>query len=233
MPKNIAIILSAGKGSRLKSNIPKQYIEVNNKPLIYYTIETFEKSVNIDEILIVSDKEHIDFFKNEFIPKYNFKKIKEVISGGKERSFSVKNALDTLILKENTKDDIILIHDGARPFISEDIISSGIKEAKIFGAVVVGVKVKDTIKVVENKNIILDTPNRESLWIAQTPQIFKLELIKNAYENLSNYDTAPTDDSILVENIGHKVTMVQGSYENFKITTQDDLALANFLLNIL
>lgn len=231
MSKNIAVILLAGKGSRLKSTVPKQYIEINKKPVIYYTIKAFDQNNYVNEIILVVDKNNVDFLKNEILSKYNFNKVRNIVLGGDERAFSVKNALDSLPVNKTTKDDIILIQDGVRPFISDNLITKGIEEAKKWGSVVIGVKVKDTVKIVDDNNKIVNTPSRNNLWIAQTPQIFKLSILKKCYTDIKSITPLPTDDSSLVEQNGYTVKMIEGDYKNLKITTKEDLYFASFILN--
>ena len=157
--------------------INKQFIKLEGKEIIYYTIEKFYKNKNIDDIVVVVKEEEAEFFRKEILDKYNFKNIK-IAYGGKERQDSVYNGLKSLDKNCN----IVLIHDGARPFVSNKIINKSIEEAKENKAVVVGVPVKDTIKVIDNDNNIVDTPNRSFLWAVQTPQTFDYNLLIKSYE---------------------------------------------------
>ncbi|WP_131040727.1 2-C-methyl-D-erythritol 4-phosphate cytidylyltransferase, partial [Clostridioides difficile] len=183
-------------------------------------------NINIDEIVVCIKKEEEDFFKENIINKYNFKNIK-IAYGGKERQDSIYNGL-----KELDKNcDIVLIHDGARPFVDHRIINESIKVAKEKKAVVVGVPVSDTIKIVSD-GTVQETPERSLLWAAQTPQTFEYNLIIDAYEQAYKNNYYGTDDSMLVENIGQSVTMVMGSYENIKITSPEDLNIAEQILNM-
>lgn len=223
---NSVIIVAAGSGKRMKLNINKQYIKIKGKEVISHTIEAFYKNSNIDEIIVCIKKEEEEFFKNNIIEKYNYKNIK-IVHGGAERQDTINNGL-----KELSSDcSVVLIHDGARPFIDQDVINESIDVAKQKGAVVIGVPVRDTIKVV-NRETIKNTPERSTLWQAQTPQTFKCDLIKKAYEEAYKANYYGTDDSMLVENIGKSVTMVMGSYENIKITTPEDIAYAEHILSI-
>lgn len=222
--KNIVIIPCSGDGKRMNSDIPKQFIKVNNKPIICYTIEKFENCELIDEIILVTNKNYIEYFKNNILKIYNYKKIKEILIGGKERFYSVYNGIKSI----NESNSIILIHDGVRPFINPTHIKNIIKQTNEYGACVLGVKTKDTIKICSNKGFIKNTPRRDYVWIAQTPQAFKYNIIKKAYENYihKNYiykNYIVTDDASLVEMIGYKVKMIEGDYENIKITTSSDL----------
>lgn len=215
---NSVIIVAGGSGSRMNMNINKQFIKINEKEVIAHTIDKFYKNEYIDEIILVVKEDEIDYFKENIIKKYGYKNIK-IALGGKERQDSVYNGLK--IVDKNC--DMVLVHDGARPFVSKEIIKKAVTETK--KASVIGVRVKDTIKVVNN-NEIISTPNRNTLWAIQTPQTFKYDLLKRAYEKAYEENFYGTDDSSLVENLGEKVNIIEGSYENIKITTKEDLNMA-------
>lgn len=223
---NSVIIVAAGSGRRMKMDINKQFIKLNKKEIIAHTIDVFYKNENIDEIIVCIKKEEEEIFKDRIINKYNFKNIK-IAYGGKERQDSIYNGLKCL----NDKCDIVLIHDGARPFVDNRIINDSIKVARDKKAVVVGIPVKDTIKVVCD-GIINDTPKRDYLWAAQTPQVFEYKIIKKAYEKAYENNYYGTDDSMLVENIGQKVTMIMGSYDNIKITSPEDIKIGEQILSL-
>lgn len=223
---NSVIIVAAGAGRRMNLDINKQYIKLDEKEMITHTIDVFYKDRNIDEIVVCIKEEEEYFFVNEIINKYNFENIK-IAYGGKERQDSIFNGLQKI--DENC--DIVLIHDGARPFVSHEIIKESIEVAKEKQAAVVGVPVRDTIKVVED-GIIKHSPQRSTLWSAQTPQTFKYDLIIKAYEEAYKDNYYGTDDSMLVERIGQSVAMVMGSYENIKITNQEDINVAEQILEL-
>ena len=223
---NGVVIVAAGSGSRMKRDINKQFIKLDGKEIIAYTIEKFYKSEDIDDIVIVIKENEEKYFIENIINKYGFDNIK-IAYGGKERQDSVYNGIKKL----NRNCEIVLIHDGARPFVNEDIIKNSIEEAKENNAVVVGVPVKDTIKVVDSDGNIVDTPNRSLLWSVQTPQSFKYEIITKAYEYAYSNDYYGTDDAMLVEHIGYNVKMIEGSYDNIKITTEEDLHFGIQILN--
>ena len=223
---NGVVIVAAGSGSRMKRDINKQFIKLDGKEIIAYTIEKFYKSEDIGDIVIVIKENEEKYFIENIINKYGFDNIK-LAYGGKERQDSVYNGIKKL----NRNCEIVLIHDGARPFVNEDIIKNSIEEAKENNAVVVGVPVKDTIKVVDSDGNIVDTPNRSLLWSVQTPQSFKYEIITRAYEYAYSNDYYGTDDAMLVEHIGYNVKMIQGSYDNIKITTEEDLHFGIQILN--
>lgn len=223
---NSVIIVAAGSGKRMNMDINKQFIKLNEKEIIAHTIEIFYKNENIDEIIVCIKKEEEEFFREKIINRYNFKNIK-IAYGGKERQDSIYNGLKLI----DSRCEIVLIHDGARPFVSNIIINNSIKTAREKKAVVVGMPVKDTIKFVDNGNI-KDTPNRENLWSAQTPQSFEYKLIMRAYEEAYKHHYYGTDDSMLVEKIGQKVTMIMGSYDNIKITSPEDIGIGEQILNL-
>lgn len=224
---NGVVIVAAGTGSRMKMGINKQFIKLEGKEIIAYTIEKFYNNSNIEDIVVVVKEDESEFFKKEILDKYNFKNIK-IAYGGKERQDSVYNGLKSL----DKKCDVVLIHDGARPFVSDKIIDNCIEEVKEHKAIVVGVPVKDTIKVIDNDKNIVDTPNRSVLWAVQTPQTFDYNILIDAYKDAFKSGFYGTDDAMLVERIGYKVKMVEGSYNNIKITTQEDLSVGSQILKI-
>lgn len=219
-----AIILAGGKGKRMGANISKQYIELMGKPILYYTIKRFLSSKDIDKIVLVLPKDEIDYCREKVIDRYSLK-VDLIVEGGKERQDSVINALDKL-----TDDEIVLIHDGARPFVSERIISEGIKYAKIYGAAAPGVMPKDTIKIKDNNSFSLSTPDRNTLVAIQTPQVFKLDIIKDCHKRIKAENIRVTDDTMVVEAYGNKVYLYEGDYTNIKVTTPEDLILAEKLI---
>ena len=224
---NGVVIVAAGTGSRMKMGINKQFIKLEGKEIIAYTIEKFYNNSNIEDIVVVVKEDESEFFKKEILDKYNFKNIK-IAYGGKERQDSVYNGLKLL----DKKCDVVLIHDGARPFVSDKIIDNCIEEVKEHKAIVVGVPVKDTIKIIDNDKNIVDTPNRSVLWAVQTPQTFDYNILIDAYKDAYKSGFYGTDDAMLVERIGYKVKMVEGSYNNIKITTQEDLSVGSQILKI-
>lgn len=225
--KNSVIICAAGVGKRMKSAVAKQYIELKGRSILSYTVEAFEKSNDISDIVIVTGKDDIDFVKEEIIDKYGFSKVKAVVAGGKERQNSVFNGL--MAVDKDT--DIVLVHDGVRPFVSQSDISNIIEKTKKYRACVSGVKVKDTIKVCDESDNIAATPDRSALWAAHTPQVFEYKLLVEAYEKAFDDDILGTDDSMLVERLGVKVKMIEGSYNNIKITTPEDLKIGENILD--
>jgi len=198
---------------------PKQFLTIAGRPMLAWTLSAFQKSKAIDGIILVVDREQLFSAK-----KLNQKKVIGIAAGGKERQDSVRNGL--ALLPPSTK--IVAIHDGARPAITPQVIEKSIKEAKKFGAVVVGVPVTDTIKTVDRRPSTVDrTLNRAELWAAQTPQTFRAEIIKKAYAKLRG---SVTDDAMAVEKLGISVKMVLGSYSNLKVTTPEDLKIMEAII---
>lgn len=222
--KNIAIILAGGKGKRMGADISKQFLTVNGKPIICYTIEAFQKSELIDEIIVVLPKDEIDYFNKEILGKYDLN-ISMIVEGGKERQDSVYNALQSI---ENC--NIVLIHDGARPLVSKEIIEKGISYAKLYSAAAPGVMPKDTIKVINSERISKETLVRSNLVAVQTPQCFKYSLIKECHNKIKENNIEVTDDTMVAETYGNEVYIYEGAYENIKVTTKEDLILVKALL---
>lgn len=225
--KNIAIILAAGKGKRMKADKNKQFLQIKGKPILYHTLNAFSLCNEIDEIVLVAAKEEIDYCEKEIVKKYNFYKVKYIVEGGKERQDSVLNGLLAI---ENSDCDIVLIHDGARPFVNNKIIKNCISYSKKYGATACGVNVKDTIKIKDKNNFSIDTPNRESLFAVQTPQGFKYNLILDCHKKIKELKLIVTDDTMVVEKFNNKVFLYEGSYNNIKITTPEDLILGENLI---
>lgn len=221
-----AIILAGGKGKRMGSAISKQFIDIKGKPIIYYTLKKFSENKKIDNIIVVLPEDEVKYFKENILKKYELR-INKIVIGGKERQDSVYNALKSL---KNSSTDIVLIHDGARPFISERIINEGIKFAEIYGAAAPGVMPKDTIKVKNEKNFSVDTPNRANLVLMQTPQVFKFDEILECHEKIRYNGEMVTDDTMVVEKYGYSVYLYDGEYTNIKVTTPEDLILAERLI---
>lgn len=219
-----AIILAGGKGKRMGKDISKQFILVKDKPIIYYTIKKFSDCKLIDEIILVLPKDEIGYCKKEVLEKYSLK-VDKIIEGGKERQDSVYNGLKAL-----KNSDIVLIHDGARPFVSEKIILEGIENAKKYGAAAPGVMPKDTIKVKDELSFSKETLKRESLIAIQTPQVFKKDIIVKCHERVREDNISVTDDTMVVEKYGYKVYLYDGDYTNIKVTTPEDLILCEYLV---
>ncbi|MCK4353552.1 2-C-methyl-D-erythritol 4-phosphate cytidylyltransferase [candidate division WOR-3 bacterium] len=217
-----AIIVAGGESLRMKTPLPKPYIELQGKPIIVWTLTPFDELKVIDEIILVVHEKWIDYCK-DIVKKFNFKKVKSIVKGGTARQDSVKEGLSLV----NT--DFVLIHDAVRPFITKTFINNLIKFGKEYGAVVPGIPVVDTIKEVKN-DFAHHTLQRGKIYKIQTPQVFKTDILKKAYGEAYNAGFYGTDSSMLVEKIGVKVRIVKGLKENIKITTQEDLVYAETLL---
>lgn len=223
--KVAAIIVAGGVGSRMNSDIPKQFVDVLGKPIISYTINSISKCDAIDEIIIVTLPDYLVFCK-DIVDVFGFKKVSKIICGGATRQESVYNGL-----KEIGDDvDIVVIHDGARPLIDTDTVAKCISAACEYGCSAAGVKMKDTVKVVNDNCFIEYTADREKLWQVQTPQVFKKDIIYSLHTQAAENGFSATDDCILAENAGYKVMMVEGLYENIKITTPQDIFIMKGLL---
>lgn len=224
--KYAAIVLAAGSGKRMNSKVHKQYLIIQDRPVLYYSLKAFEDSA-VDEIVLVVGKGEEEFCRKEIVDKYGISKVKAIVEGGKERYHSVFEGL-----KQTSDADYVLIHDGARPFVNQDIIRRCMQEVQKYQACVVGMPVKDTIKIADEEGYAKQTPDRKNVWMIQTPQTFSYALIYEAYgEMLKTEDTAITDDAMVLERVkGKKSKLIEGSYRNIKITTPEDLLIANVYL---
>ena len=227
--KVTAIVLAAGSGKRMNSKVHKQYLLIDGKPVLYYSLNAFEES-DVDNVVLVVGADEIEYCKKEIVERYGFGKVCAIVEGGKERYHSVYEGL-----KAAGETDYVLIHDGARPFLTQDIIKRTIVSVVEHRACVVGMPVKDTIKIVDNETYAKDTPDRANVWQVQTPQAFSYELVYDAYTRmLASDESGITDDAMVVERMtDYKVKLIEGSYRNIKITTPEDLLVAEaYLKNI-
>ena len=231
--KTAAVILAAGKGSRMQADIPKQYLTVNGKPLIYYALRTFQDSF-VDEIILVVSPGDIAYCRSEIIQKYGFCKVTHIVEGGSQRYHSVCNGLQAV----NPETEYVFIHDGARPCVSDDILQRVYEEVIHYKACVVGMPVKDTIKIADAEGFAVQTPDRSSVWMIQTPQVFQYAMIRELYDRLILQENSLlrqginiTDDAMVVETFSDiRIRLVEGSYTNIKVTTPEGIAMAeNFL----
>lgn len=228
-----AIVLSAGRGSRMKSDIAKQYMMLGDYPILYYCLKVFQDSF-IDEIILVCAEQDIDYCSHEFVEKYGIGKISAIVAGGEERYHSVLNGLKAI---EQT--DYVFIHDGARPFVTEEVLIRLFEDVEEYGSAVAAVKAKDTIKIADEKGFALSTPNRDSVYLMQTPQTFAYNKILQAYELLSMREAdlmrmgiQVTDDAMVMENFSNmKIRLTEADYRNIKITTPEDLIIGRAFLN--
>lgn len=227
--KSGAVVLAAGQGKRMKSSVQKQYLSLGGKPVLWYSLNAFEQAGWIDEIILVVPGGEERFCREEIIKKYGFQKVTEVIAGGRERYESVAFALRASIEKQFT---YIYIHDGARPFLSQDILTRARCGVEKYGACVVGMPSKDTVKIADRNGMVQHSPDRSNVWSVQTPQVFRFEWAAEAYEQfMAHPQENVTDDAMVVERYLKKpVALIEGSYRNMKITTPEDLVIAEALL---
>ncbi len=221
-----AIVLAAGKGKRMESNVNKVYMNLLGKKTIVRTLEPFQESPLIDEIILVVNENDITYCGFEVIDRSIFTKVTKIVAGGAERQESVYNGLK----EASEKARLVLIHDGARPLVTEEIIERSILGALEYGAVSTGMPVKDTIKIINQEGFVCSTPERNTLWAVQTPQVFKREIILEAHKRAKEFEVQATDDAMLVEKMGYRLKLIEGSYENIKITTPEDVVIARAII---
>lgn len=240
-----AVILAAGTGSRMKSSVAKQFLELAGKPLIYYALYAAEESGIIDECLLVTGENDQDRVRREIVEKYHFQKVRAILPGGSERCFSVANAMEWLAAEDRNGGDgnhsekrYVFIHDGARPFLSEDILERTFQAVRKYDACVAAVPSKDTVKIADEEGFADRTLDRRHVWTVQTPQVFERELITGAYAKLMNAVRrgeflSVTDDASVVELFTDvKVRLTEGSYRNIKVTTPEDMVVAEALMKM-
>lgn len=229
-----AIVLAAGIGSRMKSEKAKQFLEVAGHEVLYYSLRAFNEHPEVDAIVLVTKKEFVKHCRKDLVERYQFTKVQNICIGGKERYDSVYQGLS--VIDAEGENNIVLIHDGARPFVTAEMISNSIACARECGGCTVGVPAKDTIKIVDAEHYGVETPERRFVYQIQTPQTFRVSLLRCAYETMyeakRNGNTHNiTDDTMLVEQYaGIHCKVVEGAYENIKITTPEDLAIAEIFV---
>ena len=237
-----AVVLAAGTGSRMKSDVAKQFMLLKGHPLVYYSLKAVEDSAIIDDCIVVTGKSDVAYVQQEIVEKYAFHKVAAVISGGKERYHSVSNALEAIrqgALEIPNSDGFIFIHDGVRPMLTEAILQDTYEAVQECHACVTATPSKDTVKLVDEQGYAVETPQRRRVWNVQTPQVFDASLIMDAYAQLmqalpelEQAGVPVTDDASVVERFTDiPVKLVQGSYENIKITTPEDIPVAEVFLN--
>lgn len=226
--KCAAIVLAAGQGKRMRAGVPKQYLPLNGKPVLYYSLKAFQESF-VDEIILVTAEEEMEYCRTEIVERYGLNGKVSITAGGKERYHSVCHGIMAV-----NGCDYLFIHDGARPFLTLEILERAYRCVMEYDACVVGMQVKDTIRIAGEDKIAVSTPDRSCVWMMQTPQVFSFPLIKEAYRLLMKEEKSIlergiriTDDAMAVELMtGERVKLVEGSYENIKITTPEDLVTA-------
>lgn len=239
MSKSVAIVLAAGQGKRMNSKVQKQYLLIQDRPVLYYPLKVFEESF-IDEIVLVVGAGEIEYCQTDIVDKYGFSKVTHIVEGGKERYHSVFHGLQAASdCFHDGEEGYVFIHDGARPFVTEEILERAYQGVLEYGACVVGMPVKDTIKIANADKFVETTPKRSDVWMVQTPQVFSFELVYRAYCMLIQEENSllaqgifVTDDTMVVEHfMKHPAKLIQGSYQNIKITTPEDLQIAEIFLS--
>lgn len=220
--KHVAIITAAGIGKRMGSSQPKQYLELGGKPILCRTLEVFEAAKLVDAIVLVTDPNSLTLVKDLILKQCRAPKVKWVVAGGEKRQDSVSRGLKAVPLGC----EIVCVHDGVRPFVTPELIDKSIEEAKAHGACIVAIPMKDTIKRVDGEGRIVETVERAGLWRAQTPQTFRYDVLESAMNQAMTEKFYGTDEASLVERYGHDVYILAGNERNIKITTPEDLVIA-------
>jgi len=226
MVQSVAIIVAGGSGKRMLHDRPKQYVPLAGIPILARTLTAFEKVPSVGRIIIVVPQDDIQYVKDEIVDRYRIGKARQIQAGGRTRQDSVKAGLEMI----GDGDDIILIHDGARPFVTQELIERSIGEAARNGAAVPVVPSADTVKMIAEDGSVQHTIDREILRLVQTPQAFRRQIVLDAFENAYREGFYGTDDASLVERMGMPVTTIPGLPYNIKITTPEDLLFGEFLL---
>ena len=224
--KTVALILAAGKGKRMGTAKNKPYLLLAGKPIVCHTLFVFERSPLIDEIVLIVGHDEVAYARSSLVDAFQFTKVSTVVAGGVKRQDSVWEGLRAI----KSDADVVMVHDGVRPFISQELLAKTGQAMERAGAAVVAVPVKDTIKTVSPRGAVVTTLDRSTLWAIQTPQVFRRDILEKAFEKAMNDGFYATDDAALVERLGEKVIIVEGSYENIKITTPEDLVLGEAIL---
>ena len=224
--RTVAIVPAAGSGNRMGRELSKQYLALGGMPLLVHTLNVFERCPVVDALLVVVPPSDVEAVRTEMLPRWSLKKLAGVIPGGKERQDSVRAGIEAL----ERETELVVIHDAVRPFITVELIENCIRAAAEEGAATVGVPVKDTVKEVGADGRVMRTCDRNLLWLTQTPQAFRRDIIENAHRAAVRDGYRGTDDTSLVERLGIAVRMIRGDYGNIKITTPEDLVIAEALL---
>ena len=224
--KICTLIPAAGEGNRLKSAVKKPYVALAQKPILTHTIQRFEQNTAVDEIFVLVNEADFEMCRATVLAPYAFQKVQPLVAGGATRQQSVHNGVRAL----PADTDFVIVHDGVRPFVNDETIFACLDAAAEWGAAVAAVPVKETIKMANAEDFIVETPPRERLWTVQTPQVFRKSLLEKAHQIAEKKQLTATDDAALVEHLGYPVKLVNGSYANVKITTPEDLRIANVFL---
>jgi 2-C-methyl-D-erythritol 4-phosphate cytidylyltransferase len=224
------IIPAGGAGKRMGGASFKQFMDLSGTPILARTLGVFNRMEEINRIVLVVPQDEIEFAKAAIVERYHLSRVRQILAGGEERQDSVRNGIFSLG-PQAASDDIVVIHDAVRPFVTEDLIMASIDACRKYGAVTLGVPVKDTVKRVDAQGVVENTVDRAVFWLTQTPQTFRKSIIMEAYGRAGEEGFRGTDDASLVERIGVNVQMIFGSYENIKITTPEDMEYGEYLLS--
>jgi 2-C-methyl-D-erythritol 4-phosphate cytidylyltransferase len=227
--KTVAVIPAAGAGLRMGGGTAKQFLEVDGRPILALTLEKFQACTEIDSIILVVPLAEINFCKTEIVERYNLDKVENIVLGGERRQDSIRFGLEA----SNGEYELVVIHDGVRPFIDRKLIERSIEAAKIHRAVITALPAKETVKKVDKSGFVIKTCERRDVWLVQTPQVFMYEDIMSAHEKAvsEGWDDV-TDDASLIEKMGIPVKVIPGSEYNIKVTTPQDMELARYLFEL-
>ena len=221
-----AVVPAGGYGTRMGNETPKQFLQLGDVPLLVHALRVFESSRTIAEIIVVVPHDTVTDCQNELLPRFALSKISKVIAGGARRQDSVWNGLQAV----DARTEIVLVHDAVRPFVTDTMVESVIDGARTHGAAIVAIPLHDTVKRAAPDGMIETTLDRQRLWLAQTPQAFRIELLREAHRSSRQAGVEATDDAFLVERVGHRVSIVNGSIDNFKVTRPEDLVMGEAIL---
>lgn len=226
MFKVSAVIAAGGSGKRMQAQENKVYLPIDGLPVLAHTLRVFDRCELINEIVVVVPRKEMNYCSAKVFLPLGLSKPVKVTAGGKERQDSVGCGL----METSANCDFVVVHDGARPLLTLGLLESVIREAIAWGGAIAAVPVKDTVKLADPNGFVSSTPERDKLWLVQTPQAFRKEILVEAHQHAQTEDILGTDDSFLVEQLGYPVKLVTGDYENIKITTPEDLNLAEVIL---
>ena len=220
-----AVVPAGGTGTRMGGTVPKQFLELNGKPILYYTLKTLQDCGIISELILVVPEKEYDNACTDWLGKPEI--VTKVVVGGKKRQDSVYNGFCEL----SQKTEIVLVHDGVRPFLSHQMIQKSVDAAREYGAAITAIPVNDTIKRVDDSGLVSQTVDREGLWRVQTPQVFRYEILQEAFKKANSEKFYGTDEGTLIEHLGKPVKVVEGSEQNIKITRPEDLRLSEIFIS--
>ena len=224
--RTVALVPAAGRGLRMGGSVPKQFLALGGQPLILYSLRALQTSSIIDEIILAVPQNEMDYCLKEIVAKHHFTKVTKVVPGGRERQDSVRHALEAV----HDDVDVVLIHDAVRPFLTERMVEEVVQSAREKGAAIIALPMKDTVKQVGADHVIERTVDRQSLWLAQTPQAFRRDWLLAAHRKAHAEGVRATDDAYLIEWAGHPVSVVEGSGENIKVTRPEDMVIGEAIL---